>query len=249
MFYQQYNDSYCTQGVRDPTSKLFVSEKLCTWYADPATGRKYKVTVGYKFNEKILEAAENRLLRSPEYEEWEEKKKVLIQLFSQELASGSHQMFPTVTALEFHTTDDGQLQWRVFEDTNEVIALVSADEIPKCVPRIEVSELTELEELTGVCIYTAKYNGVMCVVKIHEDPDQNDTFPAELKARTRLANAPHISRLIGIVIQDSPADGKSYVQAMVLEYGAKGAIKHLLSCSEPPVEPTRKKRWAAQIAH
>jgi serine/threonine protein kinase len=97
--------------------------------------------------------------------------------------------------------------------------------------------------------FTAKFLGVTFFVKAHVDPIQDSNFPRELESRIMIGDAPHICSLLGVVVQDSPVDGTSYVQGMLLKYAKRGTLLHVLRNSDPPIEPVIKERWAAQIAH
>jgi hypothetical protein len=105
------------QQEYDPLTNAVIYQKLTTLYKNPLTYTQLHISVGYRFNEKIPSAIENQLLRSPEYEDWEQKKNVLLPLFTSVLESNSHKIWLTVTGLEFYTaTNNGELAWKTFED-------------------------------------------------------------------------------------------------------------------------------------
>ena len=58
------------------------------------------------------------------------RKKYLSPLFTRVLESNSHKIWITVTGLEFHTvTENGELEWRTFEETEEILARIPAHDI------------------------------------------------------------------------------------------------------------------------
>jgi serine/threonine protein kinase len=233
----------------DPLTKVVTYQKLTTLYKNPLSHTQLQISVGYRYNETFPSAIENQLLRSSEYEEWEQKKKALVPLFTRVLESSCHKIWLTVTGLEFRTVaDDGELAWKTFEDKEEILARIPASDIPPHVTMIDISELTDVSDLSG-SVYTAEYQDKTHAVKIHEESYQNTDFRAEVEARIRMGKLPHVVGMIGLVINNFRVPDRSYVQGILIEYCPKGTLKSLLRASDPPVEPSIKKRWAAQIAH
>lgn len=120
--------------------------------------------------------------------------------------------------------------------------------IPSHVTRVQLSEVTNHCVLAGP-VSTGIYDGRTFAIKAHDHSYQNSVFPAELRAFITLGKVPHVVELVGVVVQDSPLDAKSYICGMLLQYCKKGNLKTLLKYSNPPVTLSRKKRWATQIAH
>lgn len=225
-----------------------VKEKLNTIYVHPLTGAEYKVTVSYKINDKISHAIENNLLHSPEYSNWDDKQKCLIPMYSSAIEARSYALWPTVTGLEFHTTEHGVVQWRMFEDEEEIVRRIPVTEIPHHILRIELCDLTPICNLLG-SVSTVLYNGDTYVMKVHEYASQNDDFPTEVNALIKLGKVPHVVQMIGVIVQRSSLDGETYVQGILLPYCDKRDLKSLLEEAAPKVNAARKDRWAAQITH
>jgi serine/threonine protein kinase len=79
-------------------------------------------------------------------------------------------------------------------------------------------------------------------------PDtQRQNMAPNAQAKTRSAKNPTSSGSRTAAPVFTP--DRSYVQGIVLEYYPKGTLKSLLRRSDPPIESSMKKRWAAQIAH
>ena len=147
-----------------------------------------------------------------------------------------------------HVTDNGELAWNTFEDKEEILARIPTCDIPPHIAKIDISELTDVSDLSG-SVYTAEYQDKTHVIKVHEESYQNTDFRAEVEARIRMGNLPHVVGMVGVVVNNSRIPDRSYVQGILLEYCPKGTLKSLLRRSDPPVESSMKKRWAAQIAH
>ena len=115
--------------------------------------------------------------------------------------------------------------------------------IPKAIPRIQISDLTDHKHLDGpVCI--VMYRGKKYAFQAHQSVYQNRLFPIELFARVELGDIPHIAKLIGIVLHECSMDRAFYIVGMLLEYCEKADLKFILQHSNPPVEWSRKARWA-----
>jgi serine/threonine protein kinase len=237
----------------DPVTNALIYEKLTTMYKNPSSHTQLQISVRYGFNETIPSALENRvlLLQSDIGEDWDEKKKMVLPLVYKILASGEHRIWLTVTGFEFHTTGNGDIEWRSFEDVEETVPRILASEVPAEVKKIDVSELTNVTHLAPTAVYTAEYEDEVYALKAHEESDQDVDFKAELEARIKLLSheSTHLVPMIAVVVGYSPFEDTSYVDGMLLRYCSKGAIKQLLKYSDPPVSSERKRRWAAQIAH
>ena len=98
-------------------------------------------------------------------------------------------------------------------------------------------------------MFTVTYNSETYILKVYESAYQNDLFPTEVKARIKLGNAQHVVQMLGVVTHDSSIDKERYVQGILLEHCTKGDLKSLLKKSDRSIKSSRKKRWAAQIAH
>jgi tRNA A-37 threonylcarbamoyl transferase component Bud32 len=225
-----------------------VKQKLKTTYVHPSTHMKYKITVSYKHNDFVPSAIENQLLHSPEYADWDTKKPALAALYSPVLRRATDPLWPTVSGLELFTTEQGNLQWRMFEDVDEVIQPIPVVEIPQEIMRVNAADIMDEDNLMGN-VYRIELNGTTYAMKAHESAIQNDLFPTEVKALLKLRNVRHIVQLAGVIVEESPIDGKAYVRAILLRYCEKGDLKNLLEDANPPVDLSRKYRWAAQIAH
>jgi hypothetical protein len=243
----------CSQEVYalESVPNSAISKKFSTTYIDPVTGEGNRISVSYEYNERFADAFENELLRSPIYDDFLYKVNVLNEFINKELKSYSFIMSPIVTGLRFVTvTADGKIQWENYEDPESKLNFVPTAQVPHHIPRIEFKDLTEItDKPVDGALFAAKYLGVKYIVKAHVGLFQEVDFPQELEARIKIGNAPHICPFLGIVIQDSPVDGKSYVQGMLLEDAKRGSLRKVLRCSNPPIEPSIKERWAAQIAH
>jgi hypothetical protein len=157
----------------------------------------------------------------------------------------SNQLWPTVTGLEFHTAEDGNVKWTLFEDAVEIVRRIPITDIPQHIPRIEISELTYVDDLVG-SVSAMLYEGKQYAMKAHNYASQNVGFPLEVDVLIKLGNAPHVAQMAGVVVELSLVDGNRYVQGVLLQYCGKGDLRALL---EDAVELSRKDRWAAQIAH
>ena len=89
---------------------IVVKEKLKTVWTNPVMHQQHKITISYRHNDNIPTAIENKLLHSPEYQDWETKRAILTPMFSAELARLESPMWATVTGLEFHTDEDGTVR-------------------------------------------------------------------------------------------------------------------------------------------
>lgn len=203
------------------SDNVVVEEKLKTLYFDPSTQTHHRITVSYRFNETVPTAIENQLLRSEAYAEWVDKEKILIPMYSKKLDTSTHELWPTVTGLEFCTLEDGNIEWRIFEDTREVVTRIPIADVSYRITNIGSSELMNLKRLTGP-VFTAMYKGEKCILKAHEAAYQNKLFRTEFDAQLKLGDAPHILRMIGVVSHDSSLDRKSYVQGLLFQYCGKG---------------------------
>jgi len=113
---------------------------------------------------------------------------------------------------------------------------------------MSLCKFTSRKRLTGP-VFTVSNDGKTCILKAHEAAYQNHIFPTELNARIKLGSAAHVTKMVGVVTHDSSIDGTCYVHGIVLEHCSKGDLRSLLKNSDPPVELSRKYRWAAQIVH
>lgn len=129
-----------------------------------------------------------------------------------------------------------------------MIKRVLADDIPESIPRIQFADITDQSRLDGP-VYTVPYCGKRHALKAHESVFQNHLFRVELFARVKLGDVPHVAKLVGVIVQNDMVDKRSYVVGMLLRYCEKTDLKFILQHSDPPVEWSRKERWAAQIAH
>jgi Protein kinase domain len=224
-----------------------MSEKFVTVYTNPATCVRHRISVTYRFNDTHPPAIENQLLRSPGFQDEDEKKKVLEWLYSRELTPNSKKMWPRVTGLEFHTSASRELQWKYYEDIEEdrKDEIIPCSDFPEHIPKIDSLELTD-EEYEAFNLRIVVYNGRTCIVKLIYDCGRS--FRAELAARIKIGKALHISDMVGVVVCDS-LDGQQYIHGMLLEYYPNGDLRCVLRWSHPPVEPRLKERWAVQIAH
>jgi Protein kinase domain len=237
---------------RDAAGLVPVSRKYISWYTDPTTGIPYKISLCYKLNEKDPLALENQLLQ---LEDIDERYKLYEQLLSRELESNVDKLlsWPRVAGIDLHTDDNGTPQWKYSEDEDEKLTLIPDEEIPSHIPRIEVSELTDVEYDDP--IYKVNYNGQTHVVKVSETAGSKGNycahFDSEVHARIKIGNAPHISKMVGVVMHNSSVDGKRYVQGILLEYYIHGisGLRYLLEHGDTPVEDHIKRRWISQIAH
>jgi len=227
---------------------IAVKEKLKTIYVHPLTFVEHKITVSYNYNETLSTAIENHLLRSPEYTNWDDKKKVLIPMYSSAVELFADKLCRTVTGLEFYTAKPDEVQWRVFEDTEEIVRQIPATEIPPHIPRINFSDLAFVENVMGT-VYKVMHKHKIYAMKSHESASQNDDFRTEVDALVKVGEVPHVVPLVGVVVQDSPMDGNSYVQGILLKYCEKGSLQTLMEDADFPLDSSRKDRWAAQIAH
>src|SRR5437762_1278931 len=109
-------DSHSTRYHFD----ILIEEKFKTLYIHPITQVRHRITVCYVYNMTVPAAIENHLLRGPEYLDWEDKEKVLVTLFTDQLDQ-SPKLLPTITGFEFYTMQSGNIQWRVYEDTDEIV--------------------------------------------------------------------------------------------------------------------------------
>jgi len=161
---------------------------------------KRRVTVSYTRNHDIPHALENTLLHFVPVGIAEITQKVenITQLAHSQLTTLSSNLYETVTGLEFRTENNGQLFWRVFEDLDEAVDQVPIEKIPVQVPRINISELCTFNRLHGP-VNTVEYRGTKYVFKAHDLASQNRIFPAELFARIKLDDVPHIATFNGVV--------------------------------------------------
>src|SRR5438046_5006459 len=97
-----------------------VNEKLRILYNHTLTGKQYRVTVTYRFNEKFPLAIENRLLREPEFSSWSSKEKFLTPMYTAQTDALS-KLYCTVTGFEFRTMEDGTVTWTTLEDNDEIL--------------------------------------------------------------------------------------------------------------------------------
>lgn len=225
-----------------------VREKLKTIYVHPSTNAEYKLTVSYRYNDSVPDAIENHLLHSPEYANWREKTKKLVELYSPFLQRTTDPLWPTVTGLEIFTKEHGKIQWAMFEDIDEIVEWIPASEIPLEIMRVDAFDIVDEEYLMGY-VYRIDLKGRAYVMKAHESPSQNELYPTEVKAMLKFRNAPHVVQLAGVVVEESQRDRKEYVRAILLPYCEKGDLKTLLQNTDPPVSLSQKTLWATQIAH
>jgi len=225
-----------------------VKEKLKTTWINPVTRQSCKITVSYKHNYNVPTAIENKLLHSPEYATLDAKRATLTPMYLAELTLPSSLVWPTVTGLELSTGADGTVQWKHFEDEEEIVRRIKVTDIPPQIPRFDISEISYVRDLVAT-VSVVSCKGILFALKAHELASQNDGFPVEVKSLIQLGTVPHIAQLMGVVTELSPFDSELYVQGILLPYCQKGDLKTLLENSEPPIEPWRKDKWAAQIAH
>jgi hypothetical protein len=173
---------------------VIVKETLQSLYTDPLTQTLHHITISYEYNDNIPTALENRLLRALEYAAWEEKEKLLIQMYSTELSKSSHQLWPAVTGLQFHTAENGEILWTVFEDTEFVVVRIPDSLIPSHIARVQLSEVTDHCVLAGP-VSTGVYDGHTFAIKAHDHSYQNSVFPAEFRAFITLGKVSHVVEL------------------------------------------------------
>ena len=106
-------------------------------------------------------------------------------MYSRELNTCSHELWPTVIGLELHTLKNGDIQWDIFEDTREVVWRIPITDVPHRVTDIESYELLDCNRLAG-SVFTVTYKGEMCVLKAYEAVHQNKLFQSELEAQLKL---------------------------------------------------------------
>jgi len=223
---------------------ILFKEKLNTTCVHPTTGVKHNITISYRRNELVPESVENRLLDSPEYADWTAKTQLLETLYIPKLANTA--LWPTVTGFEFTTKQDGSIEWNIFEDESEAIKWMSLAEIPDDIPRVKACDITDEETLSGRVCHVI-LNGTRYALKQHSDSGQNDIFTKEVEVLLALRNVPHIIQLSAVVI-DEGLDGKEYVRGILLPLYEKGDLRRVLR-EDAITEVSRKRRWAAQIAH
>ena len=227
---------------------IAVKEKLKTVWVNPVSCQQHKITINYRRNDDIPTAIENQLLQSPEYQDWETKRVVLIQMVSTELGRLECALWPTVTGLEFRTHEDGTVRWTQFEDIDEIVRRMKITDIPPHFPRIDASDVSHVGDLVAT-VSVVSYRGDLFALKAHDYPSQNDEFPMEVNTLVQLSNVPHVAQLLGVVVDDSLSDLQPCVKGILLPFCEKGDLKTLLRNAMPPAEASRKDRWAAQVAH
>ena len=219
-----------------------VEQKFKTVYIHPSTQSSHRITVRYKYNAEIPTALENQLIRDSRYSSWDEKEKVLIPMVSDQLDQLAN-FFTTVTGLELRTTPNGDLEWSIYEDVEEIVKRLSVDLVPRNIAKINATEITQRQNLFGP-VFTANVQGEQRVLKVHQSPHQNKLFPAELHARIAISSVPHIATMVGVAV-----DEHSDIEGMILESCDQGDLKSLLESDGPDIPLSRKERWAAQIVH
>lgn len=251
MSFLKYQDATQNEEILDPVSNLPIYQRMSSCWIDPTTRERHRVSASYYYNEKFVNAVENDFLRLPMYNEnILKKEEEITELINKELSSRPYQMGPIITGLKFTTiTADGQIQWEYYDDPDSALDLVLTARVPDRITRIHFQDLEAIESLSHEVAFTAEYLGVTYFVKAHTETLHNISFMTELEARIKIGNIPHVCPMIAIIIQDSAADGQSYVQGMLLQYESNGSLEEVLRYSNPPIEPAIKERWAAQIAH
>jgi serine/threonine protein kinase len=230
----------------DENRNQVVAEKIQLIYTNQSTRKRHKITIAWGFNDNTPSCLENDLLLMPDDDAgMEHKKGLVVPLAIKEFDSGLHQVWDTVTGLEFRT-ENGNLRWTSFEDKEEIIEYVPVESLPLHIPKIDSTQLSGKRYLHGV-VSKVKYKGRTCVLKSHIEAMHNDAFKAELDARIKIGNVAHITPMLGVVVQDSKVDGTTNVVGILLKYCEKGDLKRLLK--EHPVQRNIKERWAAQIVH
>lgn len=230
----------------DENHSKVVAEKIQLTYTNQSTRKQHKITIAWAFNDNTPGCLENDLLLiSDDDAGMERKKGLVVPLAIKEFESGLHQVWETVTGLEFRT-ENGNLCWTSFEDEEEIIEHFPVESIPLHIPKIDSTELSGKRYLHGV-VSKVKYKGRTCVLKSHIEAMHNDVFKAELDARIEMGNVAHITPMLGVVVQDSKVDGTTNVVGILLKYCEKGDLNRLLK--ERRVQRSVKERWAAQIVH
>lgn len=225
-----------------------IKEKYKFNHIDSNTGVSYRVSISYEYNADVVDAIENKLLRSHEYSLWPRKLDILLPLCSSQLENIRSKLYPTVTGLQFRTLREGQLTWTILEDTDEIAAFVPLENICTDIPKVNITALSAFRRLGGFA-YLVNYLHEPYVFKFHGSPLQNDVFRAELFARLAIGNIPHVLGLTAIVTQENASDEKPYVAGMLMKYCSRGDLHFLLSRPESRLDWGRKTKWAAQITH
>jgi len=225
-------------------------QKVRILYNDPDTGCKRRVTVSYVRNDDILTALENTLLQfiPVDFTQMTYKAETVAQLAHSGLTTLSPNLYRTVTGLEFRTDTNGELFWHVFEDLDEVVNHISVERIPALVPKINISEICDFKCLRGP-VHTVEYRGTKYAFKAHDVASQNKIFPAELFARIKIGDVPHVTNFDGVVTSTVQPEGVPYVAGILMNYYAQGNLRWLLRKAEASVEWEIKWKWACQIAH
>jgi hypothetical protein len=108
-----------------------------------------KITTSWKFNN-TPSCLENDLLLVPnDHAGVETKKSLVLPLAIKGFDSGSHQVWETVTELEFHA-ENGNLCWTSFEEKEEIIEHVPVESIPLHIPKINSTQLSGKRYLHGL---------------------------------------------------------------------------------------------------
>lgn len=234
----------------DPVTKRRVYEKINGIYTCPSSHTQLHYTIGYKFNEIIPSAIENKFLASDEpnfAKEVEHKMKFLSPLAANVLKT-STQVWLTVTGIEIYTGADGQIQWKLFEDKEEMLNRLPVGSLPNDILKVDISHFTSFQSVMGP-VYKVRYEEEKYILKLNLDKGESITFQSELAAKFKAGNLPHVNKMIGVVINNVDNIKEATVEGLLLEYCSRGDLKTLLRCSKHPIDSTTKLRWAAQIAH
>jgi hypothetical protein len=150
----------------DENHSKVVAEKMQMIYTNQSTRKQHKITIAWTFNDNTPHCLENDLLLiSDDDAGMERQKGAVVPLAIKELDSGLHQVWETVTGLEFRT-ENGNLCWTSFEDEEEIIEHFPVESIPLHIPKIDSTELSGKRYLHGV-VSKVKYKGRTCVLKSH----------------------------------------------------------------------------------
>jgi hypothetical protein len=233
--------------LKDPLTNCRDYERINTQYHCPLSHTKLQYSIRYRFNESVPSAIENKLLRWPEYESIEAKLALLVPI-CRNILETCPKIWLTVTGIELYTTEDNTLQWRVFEDKDEVLTRIPTADLPQHVVKVDISDLEKISMLNHI-VFTADYDYETYVLKLHRASHQEHDFPAEVMARIKAAGLPHINEMEAVVVNNRYDPERSYVEGILLQYCQRGSLESVLKESDPPIDAVTKKRWAAQIAH
>lgn len=240
----------CISFRHDPVTKRRVYEKVTGLYLCPSSHTQLHYTIGYKFNEIVPSAIENRFLATDEtdlVETLDNKMKFLASLAASILRK-STKIWLTVTGIEIHTCADGTLGWNLFEDKEEMFNRLPVTSLPKEILKVDIGHFSSFQEVAP-SVYKVRYQDEKYILKLNQDKGEATTFQLEAAAKFKAGNLPHVNKMIGVVVNNVYDIKEATVKGLLLEYCSRGDLKTLLQYSEPPIDSTTKLRWAAQIAH